>query len=163
MRRLPLALSIVAARAVAHPRLSLTRLAAELINAHVGLDAFAGDDLATNLRAVFSWSYEALRAHRMLDHYLHTATAAAQMIYPERVTLPDTYPGTTPEEVSDERQALAWFVAERHVLLGAVDRAFAEGFDRHVGELADAMWTASRDMDTGTTWPSSRTSRWAPP
>ena len=73
--RLPLALSIAVARAVAHPQFSLTDLAAELRNSHERLDAFEGGDPAVNPRAVFSWSYQQL------------STAAARMfrtfgIYP---------------------------------------------------------------------------------
>ena len=59
--QLPLALSIVAARAAAHPKFALTALAAELRDAH-GLDGFSSGDLTTDLRAVFSWSYERLTA-----------------------------------------------------------------------------------------------------
>ena len=59
--RLPLALSIVAARAVTHPQFSLADLAAELRNSQERLDAFEGGDPAVNRavnpRAVFSWSY----------------------------------------------------------------------------------------------------------
>jgi DNA-binding SARP family transcriptional activator/tetratricopeptide (TPR) repeat protein len=54
--RLPLAIAIVAARAVTDPRLGLGTLADDLRS----LDALAGDDEATDLRAVFSWSYRAL-------------------------------------------------------------------------------------------------------
>jgi DNA-binding SARP family transcriptional activator/tetratricopeptide (TPR) repeat protein len=60
--RLPLALSIVASRAAAHPGFPLARLADELRDARDGLSAFAGDDAATDLRAVFSWSYHTLSA-----------------------------------------------------------------------------------------------------
>jgi len=58
--QLPLALSIVAARAAAHPRFPLAALAAELRDARGGLDGFTGGDLTTDLRAVFSWSYQRL-------------------------------------------------------------------------------------------------------
>jgi len=58
--RLPLALGIVAARAVTHPQFSLTDLAAELRNSHERLDAFEGGDPAVNPRSVFSWSYQQL-------------------------------------------------------------------------------------------------------
>jgi DNA-binding SARP family transcriptional activator/Tfp pilus assembly protein PilF/DNA-binding XRE family transcriptional regulator len=58
--RLPLALAIVAARAVTRPDLSLTALAAELHDSRRGLDAFAVGDAATDVRAVLSWSYAAL-------------------------------------------------------------------------------------------------------
>jgi tetratricopeptide (TPR) repeat protein len=60
--RLPLALSIVAARAVTHPHFSLTALAAELRSFRERLDAFEGGDPAANARAVFSWSYQQLSA-----------------------------------------------------------------------------------------------------
>ena len=58
--RLPLALSIVAARAATHPTFPLADLAGELRAARGGLDAFDGGDPATDSRAVFSWSYRTL-------------------------------------------------------------------------------------------------------
>jgi tetratricopeptide (TPR) repeat protein len=58
--RLPLALAIVAARAAAHPAATLARLTADLRTAAAGLDAFDGGDAASNVRAVFSWSYQTL-------------------------------------------------------------------------------------------------------
>jgi tetratricopeptide (TPR) repeat protein len=57
--RLPLALAVVAARAATHSHLSLAALAAELTEAR--LDALGdADDPATDIRAVFSWSYRSL-------------------------------------------------------------------------------------------------------
>jgi tetratricopeptide (TPR) repeat protein len=56
---LPLALAIVAARAAAHPRFPLADVAGELRDA---LDGLQGTEPATDLRAVFSWSYRALGA-----------------------------------------------------------------------------------------------------
>ena len=58
--RLPLALTIVAARAAAHQRFRLAALAAELRETGGRLDAFDSGDQATNVRAVFSWSYQRL-------------------------------------------------------------------------------------------------------
>jgi len=58
--RLPLALAIVAARAAIRPHFPLAAVAAELDDAHGGLDALHGGDAVTNLRAVFSWSYRTL-------------------------------------------------------------------------------------------------------
>ncbi|MER6672763.1 BTAD domain-containing putative transcriptional regulator [Streptomyces sp. NPDC000983] len=58
---LPLALAIVAARAALHPRFRLADIARELSAGQGGLDAFArGDDIGSDARAVFSWSYQAL-------------------------------------------------------------------------------------------------------
>ena len=58
--RLPLALSIVAARAMRTPRYPLAALAAQLRQAPGALNALDGGDHAANVRAVFSWSYEQL-------------------------------------------------------------------------------------------------------
>ncbi|OIJ69171.1 AfsR/SARP family transcriptional regulator [Streptomyces mangrovisoli] len=58
--RLPLALSIVAARAALHPGFRLADIAAELRQDHGSLDAFSGGDLGTDARAVFSWSHRGL-------------------------------------------------------------------------------------------------------
>jgi tetratricopeptide (TPR) repeat protein len=77
---------------------------------------------------------------RTLDHYLHTAHTAAQLLYPVRepITLTPPRPGTGPEHPADYEQALAWFTAEQAVLLAAVDHAAATGFDIHTWQLA---WT----------------------
>jgi DNA-binding SARP family transcriptional activator/tetratricopeptide (TPR) repeat protein len=59
---LPLALAITAARAGARPGFALAALAAELRDARGRLDALATGEQATDVRAVFSWSYESLQA-----------------------------------------------------------------------------------------------------
>jgi DNA-binding SARP family transcriptional activator/tetratricopeptide (TPR) repeat protein len=66
--RLPLALSIAVGRAVGRPKRPLAELAGELRQAMSGLDALEDDDdVATDVRAVFSWSYDQLsvKAARM--------------------------------------------------------------------------------------------------
>jgi DNA-binding SARP family transcriptional activator/tetratricopeptide (TPR) repeat protein len=85
--RLPLALSIVAARAVAHLARPLAGLAADLRDEHGRLDALEGEELSADVRAAFSWSYQQLsepaqRMFRLLG--LHpgpdiTAAAAASL------------------------------------------------------------------------------------
>jgi tetratricopeptide (TPR) repeat protein len=57
---LPLALAVVAARAAVRPAFSLTAVAADLEAAAGDLDSFGGDDASTDVRAVLSWSYQAL-------------------------------------------------------------------------------------------------------
>jgi DNA-binding SARP family transcriptional activator len=59
---LPVALVIVAARAIAQPKLPLRVLAAELRGANNRLDALTTGDSATDVRSVFSWSYRSLSA-----------------------------------------------------------------------------------------------------
>lgn len=81
--RLPLALAIAAARAVAYPELPLGALAAELRDAARRLDGLDAGDAATSVRAVLSWSYQQLAElpARMLrfvsDHPGPGITAAA--------------------------------------------------------------------------------------
>jgi tetratricopeptide (TPR) repeat protein/transcriptional regulator with XRE-family HTH domain len=70
--RLPLALVIVAARGAIHPGFPLTELVGELRDVRGGLRALRGGDPATDVQAVFSWSYqrlgtEAARLFRLLD------------------------------------------------------------------------------------------------
>ncbi len=216
---LPLALAVVAARAVTHPEFSLAAIAAELGRARGSLDMFADGDPATDIRAVFSWSYDALSppaarlfrllgghplgdlaapaaasaaglplpevrpllaeltrahlltehspgrygfhdllrayavelaaahdseaertaaTHRTLDHYLHTAYAAAMLLHPfrEPIRLEPPRPGVSIPDLADYQAAMAWFIAEHPVLLAAVDRATAAGSDIHTWQLA---------------------------
>ncbi len=75
--RLPLALRVTADRAASHRHLSMTDLVDELTLEHDRLDALAADEETTQVRAVFSWSYQALeprsaRAFRLLG--LHPGT-----------------------------------------------------------------------------------------
>ena len=60
--RLPLALSIMAGRAVHSPAVPLAALVSELDTARTALDGFASDDAAIDVRAVFDCSYRALGA-----------------------------------------------------------------------------------------------------
>jgi len=60
--RLPLALTVVAARAATRPDLALDALADELGSTSGSLRSFHGEDQSTDARAVFSWSYRALGA-----------------------------------------------------------------------------------------------------
>jgi tetratricopeptide (TPR) repeat protein/transcriptional regulator with XRE-family HTH domain len=80
---------------------------------------------------------------RMLDHYLHTARAAADLTHPHQVPITTNAPtpGTTAEEFADHRQAAAWLAAEYPVLRGLFDQITAYGgFDDYAPQLA---WTLS--------------------
>ena len=90
---------------------------------------------------------------RMADHYLRTAHAAANRVFPARgqVPLPPAQPGVTVEDFggpadasSDEpdssegsyEAALGWFRAEQRVLRGVLELAVAHGLDEHCWQLA---------------------------
>jgi tetratricopeptide (TPR) repeat protein len=221
--RLPLGLTIVAARAVAHPAFPLTALAAELRDARGRIEALAGEDAVTDARSVFDWSYQQLtpeaarlfrmlglhpgpdistpaaaslaglplarvrellaelrRIHmlvehtpgryaphdllrayateqagrwesgdqrraavrRLLDHYLHTAHAAAYRLNPHRDhpgAPTDPAPGVSPERLRGRPALLAWLAAEHVVLLAAVRLAVDSGLDAHAWQLAWAL------------------------
>ena len=58
--RLPLALAVLAARAAIQPGLPLAALAADLRRLRDRLDTLATGDAGTDVRSVFSWSYQQL-------------------------------------------------------------------------------------------------------
>ncbi|WP_413807624.1 AfsR/SARP family transcriptional regulator [Streptomyces sp. OE57] len=60
--RLPLALAVVAARAATNPAFGLETVARELRECQGNLDALTGGDPTSDVRTVFSWSYESLSA-----------------------------------------------------------------------------------------------------
>jgi DNA-binding SARP family transcriptional activator len=229
---LPLALAVVAARAATNPTSSLAALADDLRTAHDALDPLEGGDAATDIRALFACSYDALgepaarlfrllglhcgpdistaaaasmaglppsrvrpllaqltgahlitehtpgrfsshdllrayaneRAYaddsavdrraalrRVLDHYVHTAGAAAMLLKPHRdpITRGATQPGVTLERLSSGQEALAWFTAESQVLVAAITQAAREGFDVHAWQLA---WAGSDYFDHRARW-----------
>lgn len=223
--RLPLAVAIVAAHAATRPALPLAAIADSLRRQHGRLDALAGADEATDVRAVFGWSHQALsttaaglfrllglhsdvdigvpaaaalagvsvvqarvllaelgtlhlvtdhppdRLHmhdllrvyaaelartqdsalhlhramrRLLDHYLHTAHAAALLLNPQLdpMPLPLDQPTAPAEPIRDGTHALAWFNAERHALLAAIGHAAAHGMDTYAWQLGWTVYNA---------------------
>jgi tetratricopeptide (TPR) repeat protein/transcriptional regulator with XRE-family HTH domain len=222
--RLPLALTIAAARAAARPGFPLTAFVTDLLDVMGRLDALDSGDTATSVRAVFSWSYQNLtapaarmfrllgvhpgpditvsataslaavplsqahealseltqahllaehppgrfafhdllrayaaeqarlvdseddRCHailRTLDHYLHTAYEADQLLDPlrRRVSLAAPEAGTAPEHHSGIGGAIVWLAAEHKVLLAAIKLAAEAAFDEHAWRLARATAT----------------------
>jgi DNA-binding SARP family transcriptional activator/tetratricopeptide (TPR) repeat protein len=117
---------LVAARLVAEPRPGrytchdlLRAYASELATAH---------DPETDRRAA---------TRRLLGHYVHTANEADRLLDPRREPPPPLTPlppGVTPERLTDQTRARAWFDAEYRVLLVAM-RQDPE-FDVEVWELS---------------------------
>ena len=222
--RLPLALTIAAARAATSPGFPLAVFAADLREVGRALDSLDGDDAATDIRAVFSWSYRALsldtarmfrllgvhpgpdmtvsaaaslagiapdqarallaeltRGHllsehrpgryafhdllrayateqaldhddddgrraavgRLLDHWLHTACAAAALLDPFFAPEPQDppLPGAAVGAPATAEEALRWFTAEQATLLAAVPLAVWSGLAGHAWRLAWALST----------------------
>jgi transcriptional regulator with XRE-family HTH domain len=88
---------------------------------------------------------------RTLDHYLHTAHAAALMLGPSRepIALPPARPGVTPEPLVSLQQALAWFQTEHHVLLAAATLATETELDGHAWQIP---WTMHTFLDRRGHW-----------
>jgi tetratricopeptide (TPR) repeat protein/DNA-binding XRE family transcriptional regulator len=79
-------------------------------------------------------------AGRMLDHYLHTACAAARLLRPasEPISVDPPSPGTAPEHLADRRAAMCWFEAEHRVLIAAAGHGVTAGQDARALAIA---WT----------------------
>ncbi|GGM55731.1 BTAD domain-containing putative transcriptional regulator [Dactylosporangium sucinum] len=75
---------------------------------------------------------------RLLDHYVHTACAAAMLLTPHRtpVALDPPAPGVYLRPPTSADEALAWFAAERATLVAAVEPAAARGLHRYTWPLA---------------------------
>jgi tetratricopeptide (TPR) repeat protein len=78
---------------------------------------------------------------RALDHYVHTAHAAATLLDPLRDPIPiaGTGPAQRPHAPADRDAALAWCEAEYAVLQAAIERAFRAGFDDRAWQLVWAL------------------------
>jgi tetratricopeptide (TPR) repeat protein/transcriptional regulator with XRE-family HTH domain len=138
-------------------QLEARRLLDELTRAHVLAEhvpgRFAFHDLlrvyaADQARASDSETERKAAVGRVLDHYLHTADRGALLLFPghKPVTLATPMAGSAPERLADYRHALAWFEAERQVLLDAVILADTSGFDTHAWQLP---WAMSAFLETG--------------
>jgi DNA-binding SARP family transcriptional activator/tetratricopeptide (TPR) repeat protein len=138
------------------------RLLAELTRAHLVAEHVPGryalHDLlrayaADHARSTDTQTERTAAVSRVLDHYVHTALDGALMLLPSHGSIPlgAPSPGTAPERFSGQAKALAWFEAEYHVLLAAVDLAIDSGLDNHVWQIPSAMMpfmaTRWRDLD----------------
>jgi DNA-binding SARP family transcriptional activator/tetratricopeptide (TPR) repeat protein len=145
-------ISLTAAASLAGlPPAQAGRLLTELARAHLLTEhtpgRYASHDLLRAYAAEQAHAQEdddarRVAIHRMLDHYLHTAETAASRLNPVRdpVASMPPQPGVTCDDVADYRQAMAWFTAERPVLLCTVAQVPA-GFGTYTWQLAAALTT----------------------
>jgi hypothetical protein len=93
-----------------------------------------------------------LATGRMLDHYLHAAFGASCLAYPHPEPIPLRPPraGTRPEGFADRQQAVAWFRAERQVLLAVIGQVPADAeFGRYAWQLP---WAVALFLDGAGHW-----------
>jgi len=125
----------------------ITEHAPQRFTMHDLLRAYAAEELRDQVP-------EAERAgalRRVLDHYLHTAYAAAMCLNPARdaLELPAASGGSMPEAISERGRASDWFRTEYQVLLKAVDLAAQNGFDDHAWQIP---WTLVNFFDQQGYW-----------
>ncbi|GIE99768.1 tetratricopeptide repeat protein [Paractinoplanes rishiriensis] len=147
----------LAGRPPAETRRGLGQLtAANLLSEHVP-GRYALHDLlrayAAGLAGQLDPALRRAAVTRLLDHYVHTAHAAALLVHqhlaPIPVPLDPPAPGSRPERIADGPEATAWLSAQRRVLLAAVQDAAGTGFDRHAWQLT---WSIDRTLDLGGHW-----------
>ena len=143
------------------PLTQARRLLADLVSAHLVTEwapsRFAMHDLLREYAGELSVAYDTpadrrLAVHRILDHYLHTAYCADQLLRPSRddpITLAPLQPLAAPEILADYRDAVAWLATERQVLLAVLRQAVSYGFDTHAWQLA---WTVTWYFDRHGHW-----------
>jgi tetratricopeptide (TPR) repeat protein len=114
----------------------------DLLRAYAAEGPFPSDDIDERRVAV----------HRVLDHYLRTASVAATKLGPYSyapLACSRPLPGVQPEEIEGPGRAAQWFEDERHVLMAAVGQAANQGYAPHAWELpwaaglfysGDAYW-----------------------
>jgi tetratricopeptide (TPR) repeat protein len=113
----------------------LTEDAAGRLSCHELLRAYAAEQAAQGERPA---ECEAARL-RLVDHYVRTARAASERLYPARghVELPLWPPDVAPEKFASYEAALAWFDAEHRVLQEALIAMAAEpGLEAYCWTLA---------------------------
>ncbi|MEY9966922.1 DNA-binding SARP family transcriptional activator/tetratricopeptide (TPR) repeat protein [Streptacidiphilus sp. MAP12-16] len=127
---------------------ALDRLtSAHLLTEHT-MDRFAFHDLlrvyaAERAQAVDSAATRDSATHRVLDHYLHTAHSATQLLNATWDPFIPVRPqhAVLTEELADPGQALAWFEAEHQVLLAAITHAAEARFDTHAWQIPHTLLT----------------------
>jgi tetratricopeptide (TPR) repeat protein len=140
----------------ARPLPEVRRLLAEILRANLLIEPlphrFACHDL---LRLYAHHLHEdgadATATTRLLDYYLHSASAADRLLYPDRdpVVLGPPEPGSQPQRFAGVGQALEWLSAEHLALLSIVDHAATAGYDRHAWPLA---WTLTGYLERHRRW-----------
>jgi DNA-binding SARP family transcriptional activator len=142
------------------PMMQVRQLLVELTRANLVTERTLGryslHDLlrahATELANAYDSDVERRAAlHRVLDHYLHGAHAAALLLDPYRDPINPTtpQPGITTADLADHEHAVSWFTAERAGLLAAIELAAQAGFDTHAWQLA---WTLAEFLDRRGYW-----------
>jgi tetratricopeptide (TPR) repeat protein/transcriptional regulator with XRE-family HTH domain len=122
-------------------------LLAELSRAHLLIEHVAGRYTFHDLMRAYAADLahvedtneaRATAIRRLLDHYLHTANVADQLLNPlrESIDLTQAVPGVVREQLADRAHALTWFSTERPALLATVELAARTGHNTQAWQIA---------------------------
>ncbi|MBE1489589.1 AfsR/SARP family transcriptional regulator [Plantactinospora soyae] len=126
-------------------------LLAALAQAHLAGEAAAGEYTCHDLLRAYAGELSAEHdsdaardqaRHRLLDHYVHTAVAAAVCYSASRppIALPTPAPGVNVTELTTPEQASAWLDSRYRLLLDLVTSVATDRrFDPHVWQLTWAL------------------------
>ncbi|WP_432837825.1 AfsR/SARP family transcriptional regulator [Dactylosporangium sp. CA-092794] len=90
--------------------------------------------------------------HRLLDHYLQTAHAAAELLdaYRDDIPVADPLDGVTAAPLPTHDKALDWLIAEYRAILALVRLGGTEGFDRRAAQV---VCTLTEFVERRGLWP----------
>ncbi|WP_422770519.1 AfsR/SARP family transcriptional regulator [Plantactinospora sp. WMMC1484] len=147
------ALAGVPVPAVRTPLRELTRL--HLLTEHVP-GRYAFHDLLRGYAAELAESSEhaderSAARHRLYDYYLHHAYPAALLLQPQWAPIDPVppLPAQPRGPATEHDTALAWFTAERRVLLRLVVQAAETGFEAYAWQIA---WTLNTFLAPSGLW-----------
>ncbi|MGV9914495.1 BTAD domain-containing putative transcriptional regulator [Streptomyces tendae] len=131
---LPLAMAVVCARALLHPQFALTALVARLHETEGSLAGFAGHDARTDIRSVFSRSYETLSPGAAALFRLLVLHAAPDITLQAATRLSGAHPRATREHLAElVDRCMLWEQAPGrytcHVLLRSYAAELLRGTD----------------------------------
>ena len=154
--------SVAAAASLAGlPAVPARALLGELVAAHLvtehALGRYIMHDLLRAYAAELAHSHNdgaerRCAVRRMLDHYLHTAHAAARLLDPHRgheIVLGPVADGVSSENPDSYGSAVAWFDAERAVVLAAIELAARDGHEAYTWAL---VWTLAEHLHRQGHW-----------
>jgi DNA-binding SARP family transcriptional activator len=139
-----------AASLAGRPLPQTRRLLTELTYAHLLTEPapgrFSTHDLLRGYALELSRSTDssvsrAAAATRLTEHYLHTADAAALLLYPHRYQVGLVPPGTgvCAEPLTRHQEALHWFTIEHPTLVAMVELAASHKLAAHTWQLASTI------------------------
>ncbi|MEH1128707.1 tetratricopeptide repeat protein [Micromonospora sp. CPCC 206061] len=151
-------LGVATAASLAGVRPAAARRAlVELVRAHLITETasgrFAFHDLLRAYAAELARADNGAEAlARLLDHYAHTAYAAAMLVDPLCEDQPPPPPpaDVTVDDLAGRAEAMAWFTAEHPALIAAADIAAEQGFVERACQLA---WRLDEFHHRRSHWP----------